>query len=43
MDYIRELMSKREDKYKAAADFAVSVDDRAVDDIAEEIYNKVFA
>ncbi len=43
VDYIRELMSKREDKYKAAADFAVSVDDRAVDDIAEEIYKKVFA
>ncbi len=40
--YIRELMGKREEKYKVAADFIVCVDDRAVDDIVEEIYKRVF-
>ncbi|SEA56634.1 shikimate kinase [Pseudobutyrivibrio sp. ACV-2] len=41
--YIRELMGKREEKYKVAADFVVCVDDRAVDDIVEEIYKRVFS
>lgn len=40
--FIGELMSKREDKYNAAADIAVSVDDRTVENIAEEIISKVF-
>lgn len=42
VSYIKELMSKREDKYNAAADFIVSVDDRSVNDIADEIVKKVF-
>lgn len=42
VDFIRELMSKREDKYNAAAEITVSVDNRAVDEIADEVYRKVF-
>lgn len=41
VSYIKELMSKREDKYNAAADFTVSVDDKSVKDIADEIMKKV--
>ena len=41
--YIRELMGKREEKYKVAADFVVCVDDRTVDDIVEEIHKKAFS
>ena len=37
VDFIRELMSKREDKYNAAAEITVSVNNRAVDEIAEEV------
>ena len=42
VDFIRELMSKREDKYNAAAEITVSVDNRDVDEIADEVYRKVF-
>lgn len=42
VDYIRQLMDKRVDKYNQAADYTVNVDDRAVDDIADEIYSLVF-
>lgn len=42
IDFIKELMSKREDKYNSAADIVVSVDARAVEDIADEVYSKVF-
>lgn len=42
VDFIRELMSKREDKYNAAAEITVSVDNRAVDEIADEVYSEVF-
>lgn len=38
---ISRLMEAREDKYRAAADFAVTVDDRTVDDIAAEIHSLV--
>ena len=43
IDFIKELMSKREDKYNSAADIVVSVDARAVEDIADEVYSKVFS
>ncbi len=43
IDFIKELMSKREDKYNSAADIVVSVDARAVEDIADEVYTKVFS
>ena len=43
VEYIRQLMSKREDKYNSAADYVVDVDNRAVEDIAEEIYSTVFS
>ncbi len=36
-DYIRQLMEKRREYYEEAADCAVSTDDRAVDEIVEEI------
>lgn len=42
VDFIRELMSKREDKYNSAADVTVSVDNRAVGEIADEVYSEVF-
>ncbi|SCZ78017.1 shikimate kinase [Pseudobutyrivibrio xylanivorans] len=42
VDFIRELMSKREDKYNRAADVTVSVDNRAVGEIADEVYSEVF-
>ena len=43
VEYIRQLMSKRDDKYNSAADYVVDVDNRAVEDIAEEIYSTVFS
>ena len=43
VEYIRQLMSKREDKYNSAADYVVDVDNKAVDDIADEIYKNVFS
>ena len=42
IDFIRELMSKREDKYSYAADITVNVDNRAVVEIADEVYSEVF-
>lgn len=42
IDFIRELMSKREDKYNYAADITVNVDNRAVGEIADEVYSEVF-
>ncbi len=42
VDFIRELMSKREDKYNYAADITVNVDNRAVGEIADEVYSEVF-
>ena len=42
IDFIRELMSEREDKYNYAADITVNVDNRAVGEIADEVYSEVF-
>ncbi len=37
VDFISELMAKRRDKYKAAADLIISTDDRSEREICEEI------
>ena len=37
VDFISELMAKRCDKYKAAADLIISTDDRSASEICEEI------
>ena len=38
VEYIKELMEKRRDKYEAAADHLISVDDRSVEEICAEIF-----
>ena len=43
VDYIRQLMSKREGSYNLAASCKVIVDNRGVEDIADEIYKTVFS
>ena len=41
LEGIETLMQERKSKYKAAADFAVSADNRTVEDIGEEIVRRL--
>ena len=43
VDDIRQMMSKREGCYNSAADVVVSVDNREVEEIADEIYSTVLS
>ena len=40
IEYIAELMSKRVDKYMAAADMVINVDNKGIEDICKEIMDK---
>lgn len=40
-EYIQELMSKRQEKYKAAADIVVATDNKRIHEIGEEIVAKL--
>ena len=41
VEYIRELMEKRREKYEAAADLIVVTDDRSIEEICKEIIEGV--
>ena len=41
VEYIRELMEKRREKYEAAADLIVATDDRSIEEICKEIIEGV--
>ena len=41
VEYIRELMEKRREKYEAAADLIVATDDRSIEEICREIIEGV--
>ena len=37
LDYIRDLMAQREEKYRSIADLVISTDERSIEDICKEI------
>lgn len=41
VDYIRDLMEKRREKYEAAADLVVATDGKTVEEICKELLDKV--